>query len=237
MCLEAVATAVLRVSPEAVFDCGDIIGKVFDDLNGDGYQDPPQTLVREGNTAAVRRLLDTWTPEQIQLDGGEPGLPGVKLVTPRGDIITTDKYGRFHVPCALLPDQRIGSNFLLKLDDRTLPSGYRVTTENPRVMRVTAGKLVEMNFGARLGNLVEIDLTAAAFAGDAPSAALVQGLSGLVSQIQDEPSAILLRYYRAGESVATARARLRATEAALRKAWKGRGTYRLDIDRSIRRLQ
>ena len=231
------ATAVLRVSPEAVFDCGDIIGKVFDDLNGDGYQDPPQTLVREGNTAAVRRLLDTWTPEQIQLDGGEPGLPGVKLVTPRGDIITTDKYGRFHVPCALLPDQRIGSNFLLKLDDRTLPSGYRVTTENPRVMRVTAGKLVEMNFGARLGNLVEIDLTAAAFAGDAPSAALVQGLSGLVSQIQDEPSAILLRYYRAGESVATARARLRATEAALRQAWKGRGTYRLDIDRSIRRLQ
>ncbi|WP_299685935.1 hypothetical protein [uncultured Tateyamaria sp.] len=231
------ATAVLRVSPEAVFDCGDIIGKVFDDLNADGYQDPPQTIRREGNTAAVRRMLDTWTPEQIQLDGGEPGLPGVKLVTPRGDIITTDKFGRFNVPCALLPDQRIGSNFLLKLDDRSLPTGYRVTTENPRVMRVTAGKMVEMNFGARLGNLVEIDLTATAFAGDAPSAALVQGLLGLVTQIQDEPSAIVLRYYRSDETVGTARARLRAAEAELRKAWKGRGTYRLDIERSVRRLQ
>ncbi len=231
------ATAVLRVSPEAVFDCGDIIGKVFDDLNADGYQDPPRTLLRDGNTAAVRRKLDTWTPKQIQEDGGEPGLPGVKLVTPRGDIITTDKYGRFNVPCALLPNQRIGSNFLLKLDDRSLPTGYRVTTENPRVMRVTAGKMVEMNFGARLGNLVEIDLTATAFAGDAPSAALVQGLSGLVGQIRNEPSAIVLRYYRSDETLSTARARLRAAEAALRKAWKGRGTYRLDVERSVRRLQ
>ncbi|MGB5863775.1 MAG: hypothetical protein WBG95_05705 [Sulfitobacter sp.] len=231
------ATAVLRVSPEAVFDCGDIIGKVFDDLNADGYQNPPRTILREGNTAAVRRLLDTWTPNEIQRDGGEPGLPGIKLVTPRGDIITTDKYGRFNVPCALLPDQRIGSNFLLKLDDRSLPTGYRVTTENPRVMRVTAGKLVEMNFGARLGNLIEIDLTATAFDGNAPSGALMQGLSGLVAQIQDEPSAIVLRYYRGDEPVDTARARLRAAEDVLRKAWRGAGTYRLDVDRSIRRLQ
>ncbi|MEM7631825.1 MAG: hypothetical protein AAF227_07380, partial [Pseudomonadota bacterium] len=231
------ATAVLRVTPEAVFDCGDIIGKVFDDLNGDGYQDPPRSLLRFKNSSGIRRALDKLTPKEIEADGGEPGLPGIKLVTPRGDIITTDKYGRFNVPCALLPDQKIGSNFMLKLDDRTLPTGYRVTTENPRVMRVTAGKMVEMNFGARLGNLVEIDLSAAAFAGDTPSAALKDGLRNLVQQIRDEPSAIALRYYRADESVATARARLRAAEQALRNAWKGKGTYRLDVDRSVRRLQ
>ncbi|MEL6564651.1 MAG: hypothetical protein AAFQ59_09425 [Pseudomonadota bacterium] len=231
------ATAVLRVTPEAVFDCGDIIGKVFDDLNGDGYQDPPRSLLRFKNSSGIRRALDKLTPKEIEADGGEPGLPGIKLVTPRGDIITTDKYGRFNVPCALLPDQKIGSNFMLKLDDRTLPTGYRVTTENPRVMRVTAGKMVEMNFGARLGNLVEIDLSAAAFAGDTPSAALTDGLRNLVQQIRDEPSAIALRYYRADESVATARARLRAAEQALRNAWKGKGTYRLDVDRSVRRLQ
>ncbi|GGX41224.1 hypothetical protein GCM10007385_05930 [Tateyamaria omphalii] len=231
------ATAAIRVTPEAVFDCGDIIGKVFDDVNGDGYQDPPEALKRSANSYAVQRALEKLTPAEIKADGGEPGLPGVKLVTPRGDIITTDKYGRFNVPCALLPDGSIGSNFQLKLDDRTLPTGYRVTTENPRVIRVTAGKLAELNFGARLGNLVEIDLTAAAFAGNGPNAALIKGLQALVEQIRQEPSAIQLRYYRADESVETARARLRTAEEALRKAWRGRGTYRLDVDRSVRRLQ
>lgn len=231
------ATAAIRVTPEAVFDCGDIIGKVFDDVNGDGYQDPPESLKRQSNSIAAQRALEKLTPAEIKADGGEPGLPGVKLVTPRGDIITTDEYGRFNVPCALLPDGSIGSNFQLKLDDRTLPTGYRVTTENPRVVRVTAGKLAELNFGARLGNLVEIDLTAAAFAGNGPNAALIQGIQGLVEQIRREPSAIQLRYYRGAESVQTARARLKAAEDALRRAWRGRGTYRLDIDRSVRRLQ
>ena len=79
--------------------------------------------------------------------GGEPGLPHVRLVTVNGTIITTDDYGRYHVPCAELP-AGIGSNFTLKLDERSLPTGYRVTTENPRVVRLTAGGVTKLNFGA-----------------------------------------------------------------------------------------
>ena len=36
----AVAQATVEVVPDAVFDCSDIIGRVFDDLNGDGYYQP-----------------------------------------------------------------------------------------------------------------------------------------------------------------------------------------------------
>ncbi|MDZ7906723.1 MAG: hypothetical protein U5N55_13865 [Cypionkella sp.] len=75
---------------------------------------------------------------------------------------TTDEFGRFNVPCADLP-RDIGSNFLLKLDERSLPTGYRMTTENPRVMRLTAGKMIEMNFGATISRIVRIEVTDGAF--------------------------------------------------------------------------
>ena len=65
-----------------------------------------------------------------------------------GVLITTDAEGRYHVPCAAIPDAAIGSNFLLKLDPRTLPTGYQVTSENPRDVRVTRGKVTVLNFGA-----------------------------------------------------------------------------------------
>ncbi|WP_073141131.1 DUF7507 domain-containing protein [Litoreibacter ascidiaceicola] len=204
-----VATAVVRVEPEHVFDCSDIIGKVFDDKNQNGYQDQ-----------------------------GEPGLPGVRLATVRGLLITTDEHGRYHVPCAELPKD-IGSNFTLKLDTRTLPTGYRVTTENPRVIRVTAGKFAKLNFGASLSNVVDIDLTAAAFLGNSsePSAALERGVDGLIGQIKSTPSVLRLSYILKGEDRKLANARLKAVESLVRERWKGSGRYKLNIERSIKRVQ
>jgi large repetitive protein len=101
-----------------VFDCSELLGKVFEDADRDGYQDE-----------------------------NEPGVPGVRLVTVNGQLITTDAFGRYHIACAAVPDARIGSNFVLKLDSRTLPLGWDVTTDNPRSIRLTRGKFGELNFG------------------------------------------------------------------------------------------
>ena len=116
-----IATATVRIIPDPVFDCSDIIGKVFDDANKNGYQDK-----------------------------GEDGIAAVRLATVNGLLVTTDDYGRFHVACADIPDEERGSNFIMKLDERTLPSGYRITTENPRVVRMTRGKMTKLNFGASI---------------------------------------------------------------------------------------
>ncbi len=203
------ATAILKVAPEHIFDCSDIIGKVFDDKDMDGYQDQ-----------------------------GEPGLAGVRLATVRGVLITTDAYGRYHVPCAELP-AGIGSNFTLKLDTRTLPSGYRVTTENPRVIRVTAGKFARLNFGAALSNVVDVDLTALAFDPDdgKPTKALEDGVKDLVARLRSTPSVVRLSYYRDNEDERLAKDRLKMVEELLRKAWRGQGRYRLLIERTIKRVQ
>ena len=159
-------------------------------------------------------------------------------MTVRGTIITTDQHGRFHVPCADLP-RDIGSNFLLKLDERTLPSGYRMTTENPRVIRLTAGKMTEMNFGASITRLVRLDLSGAAFltGKDAakPRPELVEGLRQLVGQIADSPSMLRLTYVLGSDSERLAKQRMRAVEATLRDLWPGKGRYKMNVETMVQR--
>ncbi len=184
-----IATATVRVIPDPTFDCSDIIGKVFDDKNANGYQDE-----------------------------GEPGIANVRVVTARGLLVTTDAEGRFHVACAAIPQMDHGSNFVMKLDERTLPSGYRLTTENPRDVRVTRGKMVKLNFGAAVHRVVRLELTAAAFAKEAELAPeWAAKLDAVVAQLKGRPSVLRIAYAGGGER---AQARLDAVAAKLKELWK-----------------
>ena len=237
------ATASIYLRPEAVFHCTDVIGKVFDDRNMDGYQNARAPEI----SLSTRGMVQNYdAPLGGKADGaaqvaeltGEPGLANVRLVTPTGTIITTDAHGRFSVPCAELP-AAIGTNFALKLDTRSLPTGYRVTTENPLVMRLTAGIMAEMNFGAALGRVATVDLTASAFAPGAasPSPRLEQGLQGLLTQIAETPTVLRLSYFTGRGDTALAAARLDAVEQIINDAWADIGSYRLQIERTTKQLQ
>jgi hypothetical protein len=149
----------------------------------------------------------------------------VRLVTVKGVQITTDKDGLFHVPCAELPDAAIGSNFILKLDTRTLPSGYRVTTENPRIVRLTAGKATKLNFGASVGRVVKFDVTGDAFVADSTRlkpqwAAAVDKLIGILAA---EKSTLRLTYIAKVDGSKLAAARLAGLEKLIIAKWKQRG--------------
>jgi len=112
--------ALLAVAVNAAytsFNCTDIIGVVFDDQNRNGVH-----------------------------DRFERGLPGVAIASINGVWVKTDRLGRFSFPCALTPD-RYGSNYVLKLDTRSLPIGSRVTTQNPAAVRATAGHVHRVGFG------------------------------------------------------------------------------------------
>ncbi len=200
------ASASVTVDAEPVFDCGTVIGKVFHDKNRDGYQNP-----------------------------GEGGIAGARVVTVRGQLITTDEHGRFHVACADLP-RDIGSNFAMKLDTRSLPKGHRVTTENPRVVRLTAGKMTEVNFGVAVTRVARIEVAANAFqAGTTkPKDEFVMALRRTVTRIKDTPVTIRISYQLAGESRAVAQSRMRAVEAVLRTYWPGNGAFRLVIEKTIK---
>ena len=201
------AYATVEIVAEPVFDCGDIVGTVFDDKNRNGYQDQ-----------------------------GEPGLPGVRVASVNGWLVTTDQYGRFHVACADLPDQRIGSNFIMKLDTRTLPTGYRVTTENPRVVRLTAGKMSKLNFGASISRVVRLDLQGQAFADN--STELKQqwtaNLNQLIDVLKQEPSVLRLSYTATTGEGDLAKKRMKAVRDSIAKLWKKNGSdYHLEIETRV----
>ncbi|WP_035098771.1 DUF11 domain-containing protein [Devosia sp. LC5] len=201
------ATASVEIMIEPVFDCSEIIGRVFDDKNRNGYQDE-----------------------------GEPGLPGVRLATVKGWLVTTDAHGRFHVACAALPDQRIGSNFIMKLDPRTLPSGYRLTTENPRVVRLTAGKMTALDFGVAIGRVVRLDLQDQAF--EAGSTGLqrqwMDGIDQLIGFLAEEQSVLRLSYIDPGADPGLAQDRLRQVSELIRERWERlSGQYRLEIEMRV----
>jgi len=116
--LSATLVALTINAAFASFNCSDIVGVVFDDQNRNGHH-----------------------------DYGERGLPNVRIATINGVWITTDRLGRFSLPCAVIPD-RFGSHFVLKVYAASLPGGYRLTTENPLLLRASAGRTHVVRFGA-----------------------------------------------------------------------------------------
>jgi uncharacterized repeat protein (TIGR01451 family) len=201
------ATATVRVMPDPTFDCTDVTGKVFNDANRNGRQDE-----------------------------GENGLPGVRLVTARGLQVTTDPYGRYHITCAITPHDSRGSNFVLKLDDRTLPTGYRLATDPVQIRRATRGRALRVNFGASIHRVVAIDLSDAAFE---PGTTDIRAewrprLTLLIEELRKAASILRLSYVADTEDAALVERRLAAVKRQVTGAWNSTpGGYRLVIEPEI----
>ena len=117
-----VASASVIVQGDPLLEESLVIGTVFEDLDGDGWQDAP----------------------------GERGIPGVRLATVDGLLVETDAHGRFHLAGVDGGSASRGRNMILKVDPASLPEGAVFTTDNPRVRRITPGLPVRFDFGVRM---------------------------------------------------------------------------------------
>jgi hypothetical protein len=106
-----------------------ILGTVFNDKNGNMVQDED-----------------------------EEGLLGVRIVTLEGYIITTDRYGRFHLLNINGGEWARGRNFMMKIDQSSLPKGSEFTTANPLTRRITPGIPVRFDFGVKLPDAKSVDM-------------------------------------------------------------------------------
>jgi len=186
-----VADATVRVVPDPNTDCTDVLGKVFNDKNANGYQDK-----------------------------GEPGLPSVRVVTVRGLLVTTDANGRYHIACPYIANETLGSNFIVKLDTRTLPTGFRVTTDNPHTVRLARGKFVKMNFGAANLPVTRIDVTRKAFWSDGVVDNLNHAIWQLIDQLENQPAVIRMAYTSYGESKKQVKQHLALLRKTIKRIWK-----------------
>ncbi|WP_308366193.1 MULTISPECIES: isopeptide-forming domain-containing fimbrial protein [unclassified Microbulbifer] len=201
------ASATVRVVPDPTFDCSDVIGKVYDDKNMNGYQDQ-----------------------------GEGGVPGARVVTATGLNATTDAHGRFHITCAVVPNRDRGSNFIMKLDDRSLPSGYRLTSENPRVVRATRGKAIKVNFGASLHRVVRLDMAEGVFEPETTELRPQwhSRTELLLEKLSEAPSVLRLSYLAENEDPDLVERRLQTIKAQIAGDWAEQyGDYELTIETEV----
>lgn len=161
-------------------DCATVVGRVFNDKNANGKLDP-----------------------------SEPGIAAARIGEQSGLLLRTDNHGRFHLPCELV-QQDLGRNLVLKLDERTLPTGFEPTSENPRIVRLTRGKMVSADFGAALSREVTLNIGDCTFI-YVPASALngiqerfhptwTETLSTLIKILEQHPSRLVIEY-RGGEHV------------------------------------
>ncbi len=201
------ALATVRLVPDPDFDCTDVMGKVFDDANRNGVQ-----------------------------DAGEAGLPGIRLVTATGLSATTDGHGRYHITCATVPHEGRGSNFVVKLDDRTLPSGFRASTQPVRVERATRGKALRFNFGASIHRVIGLDISDPVFVpGETRLRPQWQSRIGLLlDELQKAPAVLRLSYLADVEDPGLVDARVKAVEARIEDAWEALDCcYELVIENEV----
>jgi len=117
-------SAEVKVALDPLFDLGTIIGKVFEDRNGNGWQ-----------------------------DADEAGIPGAMVVLDEGTYVLSDPHGRFHFP-AVAPGERLVKINLLGLGNGALATDgeLRVVSLTPGLLaKVNFGvnyRYEEMSIGS-----------------------------------------------------------------------------------------
>jgi uncharacterized repeat protein (TIGR01451 family) len=168
-----VATADVRLVADPLLDDSLIVGTVWNDVDGDGWQDPD-----------------------------ERGIPGVRIASVEGLLVETDQFGRYHLAGVDGGRWERGRNFILKVDPASLPPGSVFTTDNPLVKRVTPGLPVRFDFGVKLATgtfeggerAVEMELGSVMFAPD--SAEIRPEYRAAIERMAET-----VRKYRGGEVV------------------------------------
>lgn len=191
------ASQTLTLREDQQLDCATLLGRVFNDKNANGV-----------------------------LDAHEPGIAGVRLGEHSGLLISTDEQGRFHLPCELVQHDH-GKNLILKLDKRTLPSGFEMTSENPRALRLTRGKMLKANFGAALSREVSLKVSDCTFAAKGESEGLHPSwkrvLSQLIELLDERPSRLVIDYTGGPDlSETQLNHRFELVDTAISKAWKAK---------------
>jgi hypothetical protein len=136
----------------------------------------------------------------------------------------------------VVPDPDRGSNYILKVDDRTLPSGYRMTTENPRVERATRGKMLKFDFGAAIHKVVKLDMADGVFEPDSTEMRVQwkQRIELLLGELKKAASVLRLSYMAETESESLVNERLKTVKREIARMWKlQEGSYDLTIETEV----
>jgi hypothetical protein len=125
---------------------------------------------------------------------------------------------------------------VLKLDDRTLPSGFRMSTDQVQIKRATRGKALRINFGASIYKVVAIDLSDAAYE---PGTTEIRvqwrpRVNVLLEELRKAPAVLRLSYVADTEDAALVERRVQAFKQQVAEAWDAkRDSYVLTVEPEV----
>ena len=104
---------------------------------------------------------------------------------------------------------------MLKLDDRTLPTGYRASTQPFQIKRATRGKSLHFSFGASIHRVIGLDIADPVFE---PESVEMRPqwrprVSLLIEELQKNPAILRLSYLADVEDPKLVKQRVKAIDA------------------------
>jgi hypothetical protein len=125
----------------------------------------------------------------------------------------------------------------LKLDDRTLPSGFRVSGRPLQLERATRGKALRINFGASIHRVVGLDVADALFEPGTTEmrAQWLPRFDLLIEELAVAPAVLRLAYLADVENEALVEARVALLKAEVTARWRALDTppYELVIEPEV----
>jgi hypothetical protein len=101
-------------------------------------------------------------------------------------------------------------------------------------VRLTAGKVSKLNFGATIHHVVRIEVNDAAYDGNALSGQVADRLDALVSSLKDQKAIVRLAYEASNESDELVSSRMQILKSAVAALWKAKECrYPLNIEEDI----
>ena len=125
---------------------------------------------------------------------------------------------------------------MLKLDDRTLPSGYRPSTEKALIQHATRGKALKFSFGASIHRVVGLDVADAVFE---PGTTEIRiqwqpRLQLLLDELTKAPAVLRLSYLADVEDADLVERRVQALREQITESWKAQNPgYQLTIEPEV----
>ena len=125
---------------------------------------------------------------------------------------------------------------MLKLDDRTLPSGFRASTDAVQIKRATRGKALRFNFGASIHRVVGLEIADGVFE---PESTEIRPqwwdrFDLLLEELQKGPSMLRLTYLADLEDPKLVDKRVKLVKREIAQRWRSLDCcYRLELEHDV----
>jgi hypothetical protein len=161
-------------------------------------------------------------------DKNEPGIAGAELYTRSGDFITTRADGFYDLTCEQVENHNLAANFILKLDQNSLPSGYLVSTKSNLEIGSRGSGPLKFDYPVDAPREVHLNLRGDAFRKNSTNLLTKwqSKMQTLLDELGSGPAFLKIRYSSRTDPFVLAESRTETVRQMIKTMWDQRNNGR-----------